>query len=74
MARITNAMLLERIATLEAALASKPAATTEASAHYVAADLPCPVKGAACKDKDGNVKTFRTVKGQTWHRENAHKA
>ena len=72
MPRITVASLAARIATLEAENATLKATATpsEASAHYVAADLPCTF-AKPCE------RTFRTVKGQTWHRDNmvkAHKA
>lgn len=73
MARTTLASLAAQVAALTAALEaaqSSPVAPSEASQHYVAQDLPCTFAKPCAR-------TFRTVKGQVWHRENmkaAHKA
>lgn len=58
MARITNAQLLARIATLEAALAGST--PSEASAHWQTRDLACTAPKPCAK-------TFRTTKGRDWH-------
>jgi hypothetical protein len=68
MARITNAMLLDRIATLEAALASRPAAPVKAATKSISTlrsegAFACGVKGHGKAD-DGK---FATIGGATFH-------
>ena len=70
MPRDTMASLRAELDALKASIASTPAAPSEASQHYTERDLPCTLKPRCAK-------TFRTVKGQTWHAANmqaAHKA
>lgn len=67
MPRTTLASLAAQVEALTAALAAAQSApaVTEASQHYVNADLPCTSRKPCGK-------TFRTVKGQTWHLANIH--
>ena len=70
MPRITMADLAAQVAALTAALAAAqvaPAAPSEASQHFADRDLPCTF-AEPCE------RTFRTAKGQAWHRENMAKA
>lgn len=63
MPRTTMATLLAEIETLRASVATltnAPVAPSAASSHFKARDLPC-TWPTPC------VKTFRTVKGQTFH-------
>ena len=63
--RLTLAQAMARIAELEAA-------PVKASSHWDTRDLPCPIKGADCKRKDGTIRTFRTEGGQVSHIANLH--
>jgi len=54
------ALLVERDARPERAM-------SEASAHYVAGDIPCPVAGDKCLSPAGKIRTYRTQAGADKH-------
>lgn len=74
MARITMAALVARLEALEAENATLKAAAqpSEASQHYAARDIACPLNGKALKTGGKCSKTFRTEKGRDWHVANSH--